>query len=433
MSAPVPTYVPYAGGKFTRKFDAKGKAKNGLQNLIMRITDKSSVPVNMCSCAADAIELGSDAAVLEAIIQKHLWRSVVQRAGALAESHKPGDKKSLILSTTSTVAVTVTAQAAAAWRLGIGLAKRDALVQRLHTAPHRVEPHIIDNPDKHAVWNILLDEIQREPGTVFIDELFVNLQVQEGADKCARDQRKPVRCAAVMPTHAAAVHTAQSPYVIACSSYWHTKTLWGDPGTLELKAHWFHAMQRGDIALVESLWAYKPQELKNVRFAAHHDDDSITPLQFAVTLGNAPLLQALFSLRRVNKQGQSVAAFRACLQHGANPVIPSDKSCFPHHLCAMRACDPGNNRDMNRRDAFMAIARVLLKGCNDERLQSHPEAVVLDDWLELREYKYYTDAAKAFLQQALQLNAQEAAAAVAIAPVATAGAAVTPAAAAVAA
>jgi Ankyrin repeats (many copies) len=221
----------------------------------------------------------------------------------------------------------------------------------------------------------------------------------------------------------------------------------GEPGTLELKAHWFHAMQRGDIALVERLWAYKPQELKSVRFPAHHDDDSITPLQFAVTLGNAPLLQALFSLRRINKQGQSVAAFRvnaktyakqttalhkaahycnlpllqACLQHGANPLIPSDKSCFPHHLCAMRACDRENNRDMNRHDAFMAIARVLLKGCNDEQLQSHPEAVVLDDWLELREYRYYTDAAKAFLQEALQLNAHEsaaAAAAAAVAPVA---------------
>jgi hypothetical protein len=240
MSAPVPPFVPYAVVKknFVRKFNTKGKAKNGLQNLLLRIGRKSSIPAGRCTCAADAIELGTDAALLEATIQKSRWRKVVARAGAEHESHKDDGNKSLILSTVSTVAVAVTAQyslAGVAFRVAEPLPPGDLALgwqQAVHwcdaCAQHRirVEPHMIDNSDKHAVWNMLLDKLEREPGTVFIDELFVNLQKPEGEEECARDVRKLVTWVPAEAAAAAAApvaHDAAQSHVLAPSAAWHER------------------------------------------------------------------------------------------------------------------------------------------------------------------------------------------------------------------
>ena len=228
-----PAFVPHTPGKSANEFD-EDKLTNGAQNLILRIKCKSCVPAGVCSCAADAVDLDTDAALLEAAIHKPLWRRVVQGAGAKAQLARRTRVCKIPLKV-STVAVAVTAQYSLG---GVGFRFPETLQpgylayswqQQVHwcnaCTHHRIsiDPHLREGADKHSMWGFLVDDLEREPGTVFIDELYINLQMPEGEEECARDVRKPVTwvpaeaAAAALPVH---VHDAAQSHVLPPSAAW---------------------------------------------------------------------------------------------------------------------------------------------------------------------------------------------------------------------
>jgi hypothetical protein len=236
----------------------------------------------------------------------------------------------------------------------------------------------------------------------------------------------------------------------------------GKRGTLDIKQFWIYGIQRDDVALVNKLWSYKPEAVLTARFTTHYGDN-VTALQLAVTLGHTAVLLALLSFRHgtYRDSGEPRPAFslnqRAaelrttvlhkaayycnlqsvvlCLQHGANPLIPSRSGSLPHHISTFRACEQRKKGDDSRYGEYMAITRRLLRACQADLtyLRGHLQAVQQDDLCAHKPVEKYDDNAKAFLQEAVRLNAEEAAIVAVATPAAAAPAAVPAAAAAAAA
>jgi hypothetical protein len=218
----------------------------------------------------------------------------------------------------------------------------------------------------------------------------------------------------------------------------------GLPGTLDIKPFCFHVIQRNDAVVVDQLWSCKPDDLENANFPAHYKNDTITALQLAVTLGHTAVLQQLLSYRSPTatyRDGSAKPSFnpkeqtqvnkttvlhkaahycskqlvQLCLDQGANPLIPSNAGSLPHHICAFRACEQRGNGDDSRYAEYMAIARLLLKACENEWYRGCEQAIEHADVCAHKRVKWYNDEAKAFLQEVVRLNAEETAAAVAVA------------------
>jgi hypothetical protein len=171
----------------------------------------------------------------------------------------------------------------------------------------------------------------------------------------------------------------------------------GMPGTLDITHFWFHAIQRNDAVVVDQLWSHKPEELLGAHFSVRYKngkEDSVTALQLAVTLGHTAVLQQLLSYRSPSdtyRDGSAKPSFnpkeqtqyykttalhkaahycnkqlaQLCLQHDANPMIPSKAGSLPHHICAIRACEQRKKGNDSRFAEYMAIARLLLKACKN--------------------------------------------------------------------
>jgi hypothetical protein len=194
---------------------------NGAAINLLRLRDKSRAPAG----ASAACDCCHGAAVLELIASRSFWREALHHLKSIASEAR----KLSLMSTITTVAVGVTEQfrvGAVALHFERGQHPGDifkSVQQQLRwcssCADERIElTTLLGGSNQHDKWRAQLDVVDTAPGTVYRDELCIQLDT-------VADVGKPVRYFVPdAPVAAAAAHIAESPYLLPPSNHWHKKT-----------------------------------------------------------------------------------------------------------------------------------------------------------------------------------------------------------------